>query len=135
MSLLINELGQPVGAPVAGWTPPPAPPREPIPGRYCRLEPLDCDRHAQDLHRANAEDAAGGSWTYMPYGPFATLADYLAWLRPACEGTDPLFFAVVGQDDGRARGVASYLRCDPKNGSIEVGHILYAPALQRTRAP
>jgi RimJ/RimL family protein N-acetyltransferase len=30
--------------------------------------------------------------------------------------------------------VASYLRIDPANGTIEVGHIAYSPALQRTRA-
>ena len=36
--------------------------------------------------------------------------------------------------DGRAVGMASYLRTDPQNGSIEVGNILYSPALQRTTA-
>ena len=30
--------------------------------------------------------------------------------------------------------MASYLRTDPQNGSIEVGNILYSPALQRTTA-
>lgn len=130
----VNSLGQPIGEPVAGWTPPPPPPREPIAGRYCRLEPLDAARHAEDLHRANLADASGGLWTYMPYGPFATLSDYLAWMRPMCECADPLFFAVVEPGGGRAAGVASYLRIDPPNGSIEVGHILYSPALQRTRA-
>ena len=129
-----NELGQPIGASVLGWAPPPAPPREAMAGRYCRLEPLDASRHGEDLYRANAEDAGGGLWTYMGYGPFATLAEYLAWLRPLGERADPLFFAVLPADDGRASGVASYLRIDPPNGSIEVGHILYAPALQRTRA-
>jgi RimJ/RimL family protein N-acetyltransferase len=129
-----NELGQPIGPPVVGWVPPAAPPREAMAGRYCRLEPLDASRHAGDLFRANAEDASGGLFTYMPYGPFATLADYLAWLRPLGERSDPLFFAIIDSDTGRAGGVASYLRADPPNGSIEVGHILYAPALQRTRA-
>jgi RimJ/RimL family protein N-acetyltransferase len=31
-------------------------------------------------------------------------------------------------------GIASYLRIDPHNGSIEVGHINYSPLLQRTPA-
>jgi RimJ/RimL family protein N-acetyltransferase len=31
-------------------------------------------------------------------------------------------------------GVASYLRIDPGNDSIEVGHINYSPLLQRTPA-
>ena len=33
-----------------------------------------------------------------------------------------------------AVGVASFLRIDPANGSIEVGHINYSPLLQRTIA-
>jgi hypothetical protein len=36
----LNEFGQPIGFPVVGWTPPPSPPRTPLDGRYCRLEPL-----------------------------------------------------------------------------------------------
>ena len=35
---------------------------------------------------------------------------------------------------GKAVGVASFLRIDPVNGSIEVGHINYAPLLQKTPA-
>lgn len=130
----LNALGQPIGAAVPAFVPPPPPPREPMSGRHCRLEPLDASRHAEELHRANGEDATGGLWTYMPYGPFATLAEYQAWMRPMCAREDPLLFAVVDAESGRAAGVASYLRIDPPNGSIEVGHILYAPALQRTRA-
>src|SRR5262249_17730316 len=34
----------------------------------------------------------------------------------------------------KAIGVASYLRINPPSGSIEVGHINYSPALQRTPA-
>src|SRR5207249_6511593 len=30
--------------------------------------------------------------------------------------------------------VAAYLRVDPANGSIEVGHLAYSPSLQRTPA-
>ena len=33
---------------------------------------------------------------------------------------------------GRPVGVASYLRIDPAMGSIEVGHLSYSPALQRS---
>jgi hypothetical protein len=35
-----NHLGQPIGPPVAGWTPPPRPPRTPLAGRFCQVEPL-----------------------------------------------------------------------------------------------
>lgn len=129
----IDALGQPVGLPVPGWAPPPRPPREPLDGRYCRLEPLE-PRHAPELHAANQADVDGRMWTYLAYGPFADLTDYRAWVAAVCEGADPLFHAIVDRASGRAVGVASYLRITPEAGSIEVGHIAYAPALQRTRA-
>ena len=129
-----NDLGQPIGFPLPGWAPPPAPPREPMQGRYCRLEPLDPDRHAADLFAADAVDADGRSWTYLAYGPFRTLADYGGWMGATCLGNDPLFFAILDQADGKAAGLASYLRITPAAGSIEVGGIHYAPRLQRSPA-
>lgn len=103
-------------------------------GRLCRLEPLDPDRHAADLHAANALDADGGSWTYMPYGPFDSLKSYRDWMSRSCLGDDPLFFAIIDSDSGSPVGVASYLRIAPASGAIEVGHIHYSPRLQRTPA-
>jgi RimJ/RimL family protein N-acetyltransferase len=47
---------------------------------------------------------------------------------------DPLFYAIVDLEQGRAVGVAAYLRIEPSAGSIEVGHINYSPLLQRTPA-
>jgi len=103
-------------------------------GAYCRLEPLDAARHAADLFEANRRDADGRMWTYLAYGPFDTLDAYRSWAERMAASDDPLFFAVVDTASGRAAGVASYLRIDPPNGAIEVGHIAYSPALQRTRA-
>ncbi len=130
----VNALGQPVGDPVPAWTPPPVPPREAISGRYCRLEPLDPERHARQLFDANAVDRDGRNWTYLPDGPYASFDDYMAWARKAAVDDSRIFFAIVDRATGRAVGVASYLRIDPDAGSIEVGYINYSPLLQRTRA-
>jgi RimJ/RimL family protein N-acetyltransferase len=129
---LRNELGQPIGFPVPDWTPPPAPARETLNGRYCRLEPLDAGRHAQALWEANASDPTSRNWTYLFEGPYATFAAYDAWVRRASGTADPLFFAIV--TGARAVGVAAYLRIAPAAGSIEVGHINFSPLLQRTPA-
>ncbi|MBS0374372.1 MAG: GNAT family N-acetyltransferase [Proteobacteria bacterium] len=128
------ELGLPVGAPVPGWHPPPRPPRTPLTGRHCRLEPADPARHAADLHAANARDAEGRMWVYLAYGPFATEEDYRRWLASSVAGDDPVFYAVIDAATGRAVGLASFLRIDPANGVIEVGHLAFSPALQRTVA-
>lgn len=129
-----NQLGQPIGFALPDWAPPPRPPREPMIGRFCRVEPLDADLHAADLHAANSSDAEQRMWTYLSYGPFASLDEYRAWMERTCQGDDPLFHAIVDSATGRAVGLASYLRIDPPSGSIEVGHIAYSPLLQRTPA-
>ena len=56
------------------------------------------------------------------------------WLTATCLGKDPMFFAVIDRALRKATGVASYLRIQPENGSIEVGHINFSPLLQRSRA-
>lgn len=129
-----NHLGQPVGEPLVGWTPPPWPPDDVLEGRFCRVERLNADTHARDLFAANALDATGANWTYLPYGPFSDLAEYETWLAQHAQTADPQFHAIVDSRTGRAVGVASYLRIDADHGVIEVGHINYSPALQRTAA-
>ena len=131
----VNELGQPVGFPVDGWTSPPVPPPMVMTGQFCRVEPLDPDRHAAELFEANALDHTGRDWTYLPYGPFATFEEYRAWMLalPAFPG-NPSFYAIVEASAGKALGVASYSRVDPQSGSIEVAHIHYSEPLKRTPA-
>jgi len=129
-----NELGQPIGAEVPGWTPRPRPPRIVMHGRYCRVEPLDPARHAAELHEANSLDREGRMWTYLFSGPFASFDEYRAWLEAKQGSEDPLFFAFVDAASGRAVGLGSYLRIDPSNGTVEVGHLQFSPRLQRTAA-
>jgi RimJ/RimL family protein N-acetyltransferase len=103
-------------------------------GRFCRLERLDPRLHAAALHRANLLDIEGRMWTYLPYGPFETLENYSDWVEKMSGDNDPLFYAIIDRVTETAIGVASYLRIDPVNGSIEVGHVGYSPRLQRTPA-
>jgi RimJ/RimL family protein N-acetyltransferase len=129
-----NSLGQPIGFAVPGWKPAQFPPHQPMEGRFCRIEPLDPDRHAADLHAANELDVGGGMWTYLGYGPFESAAAYRAWLSEASRRGDALFFAIVDKSTGRAAGVAGYLRIDLQMGTVEVGHLAYSPLLRRTPA-
>jgi RimJ/RimL family protein N-acetyltransferase len=127
-----NALGQPIGFAVPDWTPRPRLARTVMDGRLCRLEPLDVERHAAQLHAANQEDAESRMWTYLAAGPFSDFESYRAWLTQIEVSEDPLFFTIVRRSDDRALGIASYLRIDPPNGVIEVGNLQFSPALQRT---
>jgi RimJ/RimL family protein N-acetyltransferase len=105
-----------------------------VAGRYCRVEPIDLDRHAAELYEANRRDPSGRAWTYLFAGPFDTFEAYRQWMTSSCLSDDPLFHAIIDGATGKAIGVASFMRIDLKNGVIEVGNINYSPLLQRTRA-
>jgi RimJ/RimL family protein N-acetyltransferase len=129
-----NQFGQPIGAPLPDWTARPLPSRTPMEGRFCRVEPLDPARHANELYAAVSEDREGRMWTYLPQGPYASLAAYRAGLEASARRERALAHAIIDRHSGRAAGVASYLNIDPHNGAIEVGAIHYSPALQRRPA-
>jgi RimJ/RimL family protein N-acetyltransferase len=103
-------------------------------GRYCRVEPVDVDRHATQLHAANLDGDDLRRWTYLGVDGFDDGAAYARWLSQVSAGGDPAFHAIVDAASGKAVGVAAYLRIDPANGVIEVGHINYSARLQQTRA-
>ena len=120
------------GASLPDWQPPARPGPMVIEGRYARLERLDPAAHAAALFAAYNED--DGVWDYLPYGPFAAEQDFAHWLGDMAASADPLFYAVRDLDTGQIGGMLSFLRISPEAGSIELGHINFAPRLQRRRA-
>ena len=127
----VNRFNQPLGQRVENWQG--ATPLQPtvMQGHYCRLEPLNPDVHAHALYQANSADD-GSMWTYLPYGAFDSFQDYQQWLAQFCMGRDPLFYAVVDQASQQPIGFGSYMRIDPSNGAVEVGHLAYSPLLRGT---
>jgi RimJ/RimL family protein N-acetyltransferase len=129
----LNAFGQPIGAELTGWSPPPLPPREAIEGRYCRIEPLDPERHGADLFEAFAADSEGRNWTYRFEEPFDDQTALAGWLAEISVLNDPMFFAYIDRASGKAVGNGAFMRIDADVGSIEVGSIMYSALMQRTR--
>lgn len=130
MSERINEMGQPIGFAIDDWQVSEHPRGALMQGRLCRLEPVSIETHGADLFEAFSLDLDHRNWTYLPYGPFASPAEFNDWMASSCVGDDPCFFAVIDLTSGKAVGLASYLRIDPGNGVIEVGHIHFSPLMQ-----
>ena len=99
-------------------------------GRYGSVEKLDPLKHGSDLWAAFKGHS--GLWDYMPYGPFENAKAFDEWLAGRAALEDPYVYSVLGRD-GRALGIAALMRITPEMGVIEVGHIAYSPALQRTQ--
>ena len=113
------------------WKPARLPQRVPLEGETVVLEPVDSKRHAIALFTSSS--AAPELWQHVAYGPFEDQRAFSKWLDERAATDDPLFYAIVDRAAGGARGMASYLRMEPQHGVIEIGHIWFAPALQRTR--
>lgn len=121
-----------LGETVANWAPPPRPDWAVLNGQYVRLEKLDAEHHAALLFRAY--EGHDWVWDYLPYGPFSSAAQYHRWMRDVAGGADPYFFAIYDKETRQYGGVGSYLRITPEAGSIELGHLNFAPRLQQTKA-
>jgi RimJ/RimL family protein N-acetyltransferase len=124
----MSQLAPPLPA-----TPPAfrAPARTTLAGRLVTLAPL-APAHAEDLHAATYGAEHEDLWRYFFVGPFADAAAFRADIEEKAGGEAPLFFAVIDNESGRALGYQAYLNVEPANRAIEVGSVLYSPALQRT---
>lgn len=120
--------GQPIGAPVNDQ-PALRPGAVTLAGRYGRVEKL------VPAHAATLWDAVRGHdsiWTYMSqYGPFADAEQFSAWVAQRAALDDPYAYAIVDPAN-RTLGIATLMDIQPDMRVIEVGHIVYSPALQRT---
>ncbi len=122
----------PTGFDVPNFVAPPRPQGVHLEGDAVRLVPLDAKAHGQALFEAYGQNEDANDWLYLPYGPFAKFSEFEAWLGSMEGLDDPVFFTIIRKSDERPVGVASFLRINPKNGVIEVGHIHYSPELQRS---
>jgi RimJ/RimL family protein N-acetyltransferase len=129
----LNEYQQPIGVALPDWRGAKLPGREPRVGRYCRIERVDVERHAEELYEAYRGAPDSRDWTYLSAGPFTSADAYREYLSKAATLTDPMHHTVIDLATGKAVGTLALMRIDAANGVIEVGHVTYSPLLKRTR--
>jgi RimJ/RimL family protein N-acetyltransferase len=99
-------------------------------GRFGSVARLDAARDAADLWQAFS--GHDNIWTYISrYGPFADQPTFTDWLGERATLNDPYTFT-VRDPNGRALGLLALLEIRPAMRVVEVGFIVYSPALQRT---
>ena len=122
------QTGQPVGPPVDD-KPAARPGPVTLQGRCGRIEKL-VPAHAVTLWQAVKDHDR--IWTYSPSsGPFADAAFFTALIATRAGQNDPYSYAIVDARD-RAVGVLALMAIRPEHRVVEVGHVVYSPALQRT---
>jgi RimJ/RimL family protein N-acetyltransferase len=118
-------------------SPPPAlvPPRIDLEGSRIILEPQNALTHAKALYECSHRDEiALKIWDYLAYGPWSSETAYFETIRNQSASLDPVFYAIRDKKNDSVCGQASLMDIHPQNGVIEVGHIWFAPSIQRTSA-
>jgi RimJ/RimL family protein N-acetyltransferase len=126
----MTDVEPPLG-PFVDATPRPLPARVKLRGREVDLEPLHT-RHTAELW--SAAQGADSSWAYMPYGPFADEAAMARHVATFASTHDPMAWAVRPIATGSVSGWLTLMEMEPAHAAIELGHIWFAPRMQRTRA-
>jgi RimJ/RimL family protein N-acetyltransferase len=128
--MTVSQETQPIG-PLVDPRPAPRPVHVTLKGRAVTLVALDV-AHAPALYGGSHGDGRESLWTYLFNGPFAEEAEFTADVEAKAKAADPLYHAIIDNATGKAVGYQSLMRIDPAHRVIEVGGILYTPAMQRT---
>jgi RimJ/RimL family protein N-acetyltransferase len=118
---------------LSNWRGAPRPDRMSIDGRFARLEPLDPEKHGSDLLASAEAPGAEDRFRYLFEEAPTDEATFKAWLAKVAPSDDPMFFAVIDKSTGRAEGRQALIRIDRVHGVIEIGSILWGPAIAHTR--
>jgi len=121
--------GQPIGEPV-DTTPAKRPGPVTLQGRFGSIEKLTA-QHAKSLWTAFA--GHDDIWTYISTdGPFSNAMEFAAFIVKRAAAKDPYAYAII-DNSGQPVGYFTLMEIRPEMRVIEVGHVLYSPALQRTK--
>jgi RimJ/RimL family protein N-acetyltransferase len=128
-------LGAP-SSPTPCSTPDPSSPTSTITGKYVTLRPLKItDAPALFSTLCGASNAS--LWTYIPAGgPFTSLEKFTTYLQTLLDNfaTTGDFQFVIVLPNSKLVGITCLINVVPAHRRIEIGHVIYARELQRTRA-
>lgn len=125
-----DGFGHPVGKALPGWTARERLPDVALQGRTCRVVLYDT-RFAQGLFDAFAQDD-GRMFSYLPWRPFVSAKELDDVVQDYSKNRDFHTFVICRNE--APVGLASYMRYDLSNGSVEVGGLTFSPGLQRSTA-
>lgn len=128
----INQHGQTVNDIVPDWKGASVLTRTPLVGRYCRLEPLDQERHTADLFDAYAlgDDS---DWTWLASTQPATVEETLHWVLGKVMDDALVPYAVIDSRTDHAVGLVSYMAIERLMGSVEIGHVTWSRKMKGSR--
>jgi RimJ/RimL family protein N-acetyltransferase len=128
----MTDWSNPPVGPVTDPSPAKRPERVVLHGRLVDLVPIDPASHGESLFQLTCGADKEYLWTYLSKGPFTDRKEFDEYLRQLAAAEDSVCFAIVDKRSAKAVGWASYMRIEPAHRVIEVGNVMFSPALRRT---
>lgn len=125
-----NGLGQLIGKALPDFKPCLRLPDETLSGHFVTLRPYD-PSDAEGLFAAFQPDG-DRLWAYMPAGPFQTADDLAKAIAHFQIHKGFHTFVVWDNLSQRPVGMASFMRYDLDNGSVEVGMVTFSDLMKRS---
>ncbi|EJI9011318.1 GNAT family N-acetyltransferase [Escherichia albertii] len=128
----INQYGQTVGDALPDWQGAAVLPRRLLEGHWCRLEPLDAQRHAGDLFDAYAQAPDERDWTWLASNRPASVEATGEWIAGKVNDPSLVPFAVVDNRSERAVGLVCFMAIEREHGTVEIGHVTWSPRMKNS---
>jgi len=128
---MIGDSG-PILGEIVEFRPALRPERITLKGRYVTLEPICPEKHADSIYEETRE-TAHQLWYYLPFELCPDRESLHQSAQELSVSTDCFLFVIVDNISNRALGWVGLHTIIPEHRTIEVGYVIYSPALQRTR--
>lgn len=115
------------------WTSRPLPSQGPLVGARVQVAATTVELDAAGLYTAT-HSGDPSLWNYLSYGPFEDEFAFATWLESHLHDPETMPMTVIDRASGEPLGSASFMRIEPEDGVIEIGHIFFGAGLQRTAA-
>lgn len=117
---------------LTGWVPCERPALSSLKGHFAELQQYNQLKHAEPLWQALGGVETNRLIQYFPNGPFANASELSRWLQANNDSGDYYTMVINSAQTAEVTGMASYMRIDPANGSVEVGAVAHGPKMARS---
>ena len=132
----VNEFGQTIGDPI-DTSLGAYPEISRLEGNYCSVEKLNYQRDFADLFAFFGAGANLPDWTYLPIEGGMSQEEFSDLLKAWAQSADPYYLVVRDKVSDKVSqkvvGIFSLMRLNRQARSVEMGWVIYSPALQRSR--
>ncbi|GAA6211721.1 GNAT family protein [Hyphomicrobiales bacterium 4NK60-0047b] len=101
-------------------------------GKFVQLTHYNFDEHSAALWEALGGEKTNQLIRFFPNDRYENSTNFGSWLKEVNETKEFHTMIMLSVKTKEVLGMASYMRCSPENGSVEVGAVAHGPKMARS---